>query len=192
MNIPSLLQAEPLRGSSVVSDPSSIAHPSSSSDSPSSSSSSSSIGSPSPTSGSSSSSSSSLAASGSTLGRRPAPSSSSEPRPKRQRRSRRHVSLSPQPSDDGSASFDSDDSRYIEDSKSLSPIVSSSNTSHAWIHRSKQKSMNVSLFHNRQSHQGLVGLRKLAKKMNLTLTGRLKHCISCAQGKANRAPFFQI
>ena len=41
------------------------------------------------------------------------------------------------------------------------------------------------------SHQGRNGMTKLAKSLGMTLTGKFKRCIVCAQGKAKKTAFFK-
>ena len=64
------------------------------------------------------------------------------------------------------------------------------NTSHNSKGR-KQAIVIFSDFHARMNHQGVKGLRKLAKALNYKLTGPFTKCIICAQGKARKNPFYK-
>ncbi len=53
------------------------------------------------------------------------------------------------------------------------------------------KCMDINKYHARQSHQGIAGLRKLAKLTGTKLIGNLKHCDACARGKSKKTPAYR-
>ena len=52
------------------------------------------------------------------------------------------------------------------------------------------KCMDINKYHARQSHQGIAGLKKLAKLTGTKLIGQLKHCDACARGKSKKNPAY--
>ena len=53
------------------------------------------------------------------------------------------------------------------------------------------KAVDVEIFHKRMNHQGMKGLRKVAKSLGYRLVGKLDNCIECAQGRARKNPFYK-